>query len=278
MSEGTTTPAPGTLAADPAFAQFPAEIQGAFKNKGWDGKPIMEAVLESMRSYQEAERFLGAPKDKLVRLPKDATDEAGIKEFRTRTGVPDDVKGYDFSAIKFNDGTALDPNAIGALAPALHAAGVPKERAPEIMAAFVKFMDSADTEASAAATAKLATERDALKANWGANFEANKFIASQAVQKLGWSEEVVNGLEQVAGYKNIMDALLKVGQMMGEDKFVSTQHGPKGIMTADQAQARLNELKADRAWVTKFNAGDATANREHDDLIRIIAASRPGYS
>lgn len=280
MTEGTTTPAPGTLAADPAFAQFPAEIQGAFKNKGWDSKPVTEAALEVMRSYQEAERFLGAPKDKLVRLPKDAADEAGIKEFRTRIGVPDDVKGYDFNAVKFADGTALDPSAIGALAPALHAAGVPKDRAPEIMAAFVKFMDGAEAEETASATAKLVVERDALKANWGANFEANKFIASQAVQKLGWDAETVSGLEKVVGYNKIMDALLKVGQMMGEDKFVADPQGGanKGVMTVDQAKARLAELKADRTWVTKVNAGDAAANREHNDLVRLIAAGSPMYS
>lgn len=269
----TVTPPAGSLAADPAFAKFDPEMQGAFKNHGWDQKSPSEAAAEAMKSYREAEKFLGVPKDQLVRMPRDAADEAGWKALRTRLGVPGEAKEYDFSAVKFTDGTELDGQFTDAMRASLHAAGVPKDRAPEVVKAMVKFMEGAEQGDVAERTAKLATERDALTKNWGPNMEANKFIAKQAALKMGLTEEVVNNMEQSAGYAATMNALLKIGQMMGEDKFVANPGGQPGVMTVDQAKARLTELKNDNAWARKVSAGDVTSNREFDALIRIIAGS-----
>lgn len=275
-TEGTITPgapAVGTLAADPAFAQFDAETQGMFKNKGWDTKTPTEAAHEAAKSYREAERYLGVPKDQIVRMPKDAADAAGWKVFNERIGVPADAKGYDFKDVKFADGTALDASFIEAIAPALQSAGVSKDRAPEVIKAVVKFMDGAEATENAESTAKLAVERDLVQKNWGNNMEANKFIVRQAVMKLGLTESVVDALEKTAGYSGTMNALLKIGQQMGEDRFVQTPPGgTPGIMTRDQAAARLTELKADSGWVKKFNDGDSHTNREFDNLTRLMTA------
>lgn len=278
MSDGTTppsVPAAGTLAADPAFAQFDAELQGAFKNKGWDAKPIAEAAREAMNSYREAERFVGMPKDQIVRLPKDAADEAGIKAFRTRIGVPEDFKGYDFSGVKNADGTPIDTQLAEAIAKAAHTAGVPKGEGASIAGALLKHLESTKLSGETERLAKLATDRDTLKANWGANMEANSFIVKQAALKLGLTEEIVTALEKTAGYNATMNAMLKIGQLMGEDRFVANPAtGSPGVMSVDQAKARFTELKADTAWVTKLNNGDAAANRELDGLVRMIASGQ----
>src|ERR1700687_1920968 len=93
MTDGTTTPGVGSLAADPAYAQFDAETQGMFKNKGWDAKTPAEAAHEAAKSYREAERYLGVPQDQIVLLPKDAADAAGWKQscvfIRMRPKQPD---------------------------------------------------------------------------------------------------------------------------------------------------------------------------------------------
>lgn len=274
MTDASTTvaPAAGTLAADPAFAQFDAETQGAFKNKGWDAKSPAEAAREALKSYREAEKHIGIPSDQIVRVPKDATDEAGWKALHTRLGVPVDAKGYDFKDVKFSDGSALDAAFVEAMSPALLSAGVSKDRAPEVVKAVVKFMDNAETNGNAESTAKLAQERDLVAKNWGANMEANKFIVKQAVMKLGLTEDVVGALENTAGYSATMNALLKLGQMIGEDKFVNTPPGGvPGVMTRDQALAKMAENRADMGWVTKLNNGDAVVNREFDALTRIMA-------
>lgn len=272
MSDGTTTegPAAGTLAADPAWKTFDADTQGAFTNKGWNLKSPAEAAREALKSYREVEAHIGIPKDQLIRMPKDATDAAGWKALHDKLGVPSDAKGYDFKDIKFADGKALDAPFVDAVAPALHAAGVAKDRAPEVLKAVVKFMDGAEQNAIAEKTAKLAVERDKIAKDWGSNMESNKFIVKQAVQKLGMSEEVVTAIEGAAGYAATMNAFLKLGQMMGEDKFVQTPPGgTPGVMTASQAEARIKELKGDSAWVSRFNAGGVAENREFEALVRV---------
>jgi hypothetical protein len=267
-----SAPPAGTLAADPAFATFDAETQGAFKNHGWDAKSPAEAAREALKSFREAEKFVGIPKDQLVRLPKDATDAEGVKAFRTRIGVPEDAKGYDFSGVKFSDGTALDEDFVSSIGSAFHSEGVPKDAAPNIARAIVKFIDDADKNSATVSQAKAAEDADTLRKSWGHHMEANTFIANQAAEKLGLDKDILQTLVGAEGRTKVANALLKIGQMMGEDKFVSPQNREvPGVMNREQAEARFQELKADTGWVSKVNAGDTKAVAELDALNRIRA-------
>jgi len=277
---GTTTASVTTLAADPFFANITDANDPrkgaleAFKLKGWDAKSPAEAAYEAMKSYHEAEKHIGIPKDQILRMPKDATDKEGWTALRARLGVPADPKDYDFTQVKFADGSDLDDEFTNAMRASLHANGVPKDAAAGIVKDVVKFMDGVTTSSTAEQQAAIASGRDALAKSWGANAEANKFIASQAAIKLGLSEDFINSLEQGVGYEKTMQTMLKLGQMMGEDKFVSNQNANSpGVLTREQASGRLDELKRDNAWVAKVNAGDYKANEEFNALTRIIAMS-----
>lgn len=265
-------PAAGTLSADPAFANLDAETRGAIANHGWDKKAPFEAFSEAFKSFREAEKFTGVPKDQIARIPKDVADEAGWKALHTRLGVPEKPEEYDFKDVKFADGSELDPQFVGAMAPALQAAGVPKDRAPDVVKAVVKFMEGATASEDAETQATLAKGRDEIAKSWGGNKEANAFIVKQAVIKLGLPEAVVDSLEKSAGYAPTMQALLKIGQMMGEDKFIASPApgGGGSVMTREQAVSRLGDLKRDPSWVKKVNTGDAIANREFNDLTQMI--------
>ena len=270
-STTATGPAAGSLAADPAFLTFDADTQGAFKNHGWDTKTPAEAAAAALKSFRDAEKFIGIPKDRVVAWPKDATDEAGWKSVRARLGVPEDSKGYDFKDIKQKDGADLDPQFTEAMSSAFLKTGVPKDAAPELTKAVVAFMEKAGEAEAAESSARLATERASLAKDWGANMEPNKFIATQAAVKLGLTPEVVNALENAAGYKATLNALLKMGQMMGEDKFVANPNSAiQGVMSREQAVATYNERKQDAAWVAKVNSGDFKAMEEWRALTTLM--------
>lgn len=279
---GQGEPAPGatpgatagalTLAADPAFAQWAPELQGAFKNKGWDQKTPAEAAAEAMKSYNEAERHIGIPKDQILRMPKGPDDAEGWKALRTRLGAPEAADKYDFSEIKFADGTELDEGFTSAMRNALFARGTPTEDAKGIVKDVVSFLEGAETASSAEQTAALTADKQKLVTSWGPNKEANEFIVRQAVMKLGLDEGVVNALEKASGYEPTMQALLKIGQMMGEDKFVTNRESPtKGVLTREQAMARKQQLRADSDFVSRFNADNYQAIEEMNALDRIIA-------
>ncbi len=277
-SPGTPAPAPApaaaptTFGADPYFATLTPELQGSFKNKGWDQKTSAEAAVEAMKSYHEAEKHIGIPKDQIVRLPKDAADAEGWKAFNAKIGVPDKAEGYDFSKIKFADGSDLDDSFIDTMRKAAFERGLPASKASEFVADVVKWMDGVEQSETVSKQAAIAQGRDELAKSWGVNAETNKFIAQQAAVKLGLDEDFINAMEAQAGYAKTMQTMLKLGQMMGEDKFVSNQEGPaKGVLTREQATARLDELKRDSTWVAKVNAGDTRVNDEFNALTRIIA-------
>lgn len=266
------TYAAGTLGADPGYAALAPELQGAFKNKGWDAKTPFEAAVESFKSYTEVEKHLGIPRDQLLRVPKDAADVDGWKAVNARLGVPAKPEEYDLSKVTFKDGTELDDSFSNTIKAAMHAEGVPASRAPALVSAIVKYMDGVEETETAQLQAKLAEGRDKLNKSWGANAEAFKFIAGQAVLKLGLPKDFVETVEKTVGYEQTMQTLLKIGQAMGEDKLVSNDLGDgKQLLTAEQAQARLAEKKRDSEWVRKVNAGDFQANQEHDALLRVIS-------
>lgn len=270
--QGTTTAGAGTLAADPAFAKFDAETQGFFKNKGWDSKPTMEVAQALATSYREAEKFLGAPKDELLRMPK-ATDAEAVKAFRLKIGAGEKPEDYDFSAIKYADGTELADDFIATMRNTFAANGTPKSDADAIVKAVVKFIDDGEASAATINQGKVAAEADALRKSWGNSLEANTFIANQAAEKLGLGKDILDSLVSASNRVAVCNALLKIGQMMGEDRFVASPAHTKGVMGPDQASAKLDALLSDQAWGAKLAAGDTAALAEFDALTRMKAAS-----
>jgi hypothetical protein len=280
MPDGTTTVT--SVAADPYFVN-PGNwddatrtsregLLGSLKVKGWDQKPHMEALQEAVKSYHEAEKVIGIPREQLVRMPKDAADKEGWAAFNAKIGVPEKADGYDFSKIKFSDGSDLDDSFINSMRESVYSRGIPAAKAQELVGDFVKFMEGAEAQEAATRQAAIVEGRAQIDASWGAKKEANTFIATQAVTKLGLPQEFIQNLENTAGYATTMQTLLKLGQMMGEDKFVATGDGPvKGILTREQAQAKLDELKRDSAWSAKVSAGDFKANEEFNALVRIVS-------
>lgn len=274
--QGTTpnSSAPaGTLAADPGFATFDAETQGFFKNRGLDSKPLMEVISEVSKSYREAAKFTGVPPEQLLRLPKDASDAEGWKNVWKRLGAPEKADGYDFKEIKYADGKELDDAFKSKMGAAFHNRGVPADTAREITKEFIKLLDDSSSSETAERTAKLATERDALAKSWGANMEANKFIVRQAALKTGLTPEITEALEKSVGYEKTMQHLLKIGMMLGEDKYVANPNAQiKGVMTKEQAVAKKVELRDDPDFVKRFNAGDHKAVAEMNALDIIVAS------
>lgn len=262
--------AAGAGAVAPWHQGVEPEVLGHWQNKGIKLDSPRDVAIEMTKAARAAQAHIGAPPELIVRLPKDVSDEAGWKAVYNRLGVPNEAKDYDLSAVKRADGKDVDATLADALRPAMLNARVPKDRAGDVVAAVVKHLDGIQAEETAQKTVKLAEEKAALSKNWGANEAANKFIASQAAQKLGLTPEQVATLEGVVGYSKVMEMFHKIGRSLGEDKYVNGEQQGSGIMSRDQAIARKSELMADKAWVARKTAGDAPANREMRALNIII--------
>lgn len=231
-----------------------AEGIGWLQNRGLDGKSADEVAVAAISAHREAQKFLGVNASELVRLPKERTDPAwkGVYE---RLGKPLDAKDYDFSTVKSGD-KALDDSLTAKLRDVAWRNNLSKEAAVEVAKDFVKIQAEAGTADADTRAATIAADRLALDKSWGSNKTANMFIAQQALKKFNLEPEIVNLIESQVGYGKTMNFFLAVGQAMGEDKLViaNTPNGDK-VMTSEQASAKIGELKADKEWVKRYQAG-----------------------
>lgn len=252
-----------------------ADLKGHVANRGWDKLDATSALQQAVKAHREAERLIGVPAEQVLRLPKDINDTEGYGRIYKALGAPADAKEYDFSGVKFADNSELNPEfaeGLRGLAAKLH---LPKDGAVEVAKWVASTIDADEAKETAEYTAKLTAEKETLAKNWGANAGVNKIIAQNAATKLGVDAEAMAALEKSIGYAKVMDMFRNIGSKIGEDKFVNNGNGSgSDVMTADQAQAKLDMLARDEGWMTKFNAGDITAKTEFDNLTKLITAAR----
>lgn len=266
----TLNPAPETT----WYSGYDDETKGYVQNKGLSTKTVGEAFAAVSKMHRDAEKFVGAPADELIRLPKDPTSPEW-KNVYQRLGAPKDAKEYDFKDIKFTDGTELDPAFTDLMRTNAVSANLTKDQALTVTKAVVQFLDKADQDDVAQFTAQVAKEKAELKANWGANEAANMVIARAAANALGVKPETVAALEKTAGYAQVMEMFRQIGTKIGEDKFVSGNTGgnPNAPMTREAAISRKKELMNDAQWRTRYLQGGSEEKRQMEALIRIEVGS-----
>jgi len=210
-----------------------------------------------------------------MRLPTDPIKEPdAMKQIWQRLGAPQEAKDYDFPTLKDKDGKVTNTKLDSDLRETLFKAYVPKQMGSEIASAVTKHLADIATAEAAEAAASIQTERETLAKNWGANAPANKVVAQNAAAALGMKPEEVDALENVVGYARTMEMLRSIGEKIGEDKFIRSPGSGGGALSIDQAQAKLSELKSDKAWVSRYLGGDVAAQREMQNLLKIITPER----
>lgn len=270
MTDEIITP---TTTEQPAswFAGADTETLGYLQNRGWDKLPADKAANEAVKAHREAEKLLGVSQEQLVRLPKDAADVAGWNAVHKKLGVPEKPEEYDISGAKFSDGKTLGEKEVAALQQIASELKLPKASAALLAQHLIKIAEAEGNNTKAEFEAKMASETENLKKNWGSNFSAHKLIAEETMKKFGIPPEAVTALAEAAGYAATMEAFRNIGVRTGEDKFIISGDRSGGLMTKDEANYKMSQLQNDRAWYTRFSNGDAAANREFSDLTKIIA-------
>jgi len=246
------------------------EIIGHLQNRGLDKKSAAEAAISEARAYREAQKLLGVPPEQLVRIPKDANDQEGWAKLHERLGVPTDLTKYDFSDVKFTDGSAVEDDFVKSLREFAGSTKLTVDAAKSVARFIVKQIEASEAADTAEYASKLANEQTILKTNWGSNAAVNKVVAENAAAKLGVKPEEIAALEKGVGYARVMEMFRNIGVRMGEDQFVNGGQ-PGGAMTVEQAKATLAQREADKDWVAKFERGDSAAKNEWNNLTRVIA-------
>jgi hypothetical protein len=256
------TPPPAPTPGTPWYqGKADAEMIGYWENKAWKHDDPVTIALEATKAAREAQKFVGVPPEQLLRLPKDAKDEAGWNTIYNRLGKPKDAKEYDLSSVKFANDKPLDEAFAETLRQTAFSNHLSKDAATAFAQSMAKFMDAQDAAELAETTANVDRQKAELKKSWGANYEENRLAAMQGARRLGMSDEDFNVLGNTVGLVRMMDIFRKIGTGTTEDTFVegANSGNPK---TVASAQARLAELMQDQAWGERLLKGDAATVRE----------------
>lgn len=267
MTEPTPSQTPNpTPTPAPAWHDGVApEVLGFWQNKGIPLDNPKDFGVKLTELYKGAEKFIGVPPDQVVKIPKSDAPPEDIRAYYERLGAPKEAKDYDLSAVK-------DTSIAEAMRASMHDRGVPKDAATAVATAVAKALESSATTATTLDAAKLQEQKDALAKNWGDKFQYNQLQAIEGARRLGITPEGVKAMEGQIGYDAVMEAMRKIGANTREDTFVERgAGGPVGdVTTTEGAHARKAELMNDKAWVTKYNAGDPAAKREMTRLNQMI--------
>lgn len=276
MSEESTGTGNDTIdgggGGDPWHASYDADTRGWLENRGLtklDAKDVLPKVIDGFRN---AEKKLGVPSDQMLRLPADRAANGAMNDVWNKLGRPDDQGGYTLPTAADGDDKDFEGWARGKF----HGHGLTQDQASGLYRDFTEMIAGASTQNET--DAKLENEASVtdLKREWGNTYERNIEVARNAIRALGADTGVVDKLEELMGYPNVIKLFNTIGQKIGEPAFASgdTNSGIPGMPSTPQAaQVRINELKNDSAFVKKYNSGDTESRTLMTNLHKVAAAS-----
>lgn len=247
---------------------------GSIQNRGWDKLPADQAARELVKAYRNLEKIQRTPADQMLRLPKQ-DDPQDVENFWRRLGKPEKAEEYEFGDINWDndsDKTARFKEVARKVAAENH---MPKEMAEKMVRAIFDWSDQESTQSEDAVRAKHKAEEQELYQSWGTpnspTYRSNAFLVDRALTDLGISQDDADAIRDRIGLKPFMEMFHRIGQAMGEDKFVTTDGSygvARGPMTREQAATALTNQKSDPQFRQKVLKGDKMAWQQMQDLIR----------
>lgn len=260
----------------PWYDGLAPELLGHAQNRGLDKKTADEAARQLLSDHREAQQRLGLPPERVLRLPTDANDPGWADVYQRAFGTPKDAAEYKFEGLKFKDGKEVPAEFVETVRGLAQDLKLPVTGATKLAERIVAYVDKdAELDAQEHATA-VAAAHATLRQSWGANYDLNLFKTGRVVEALGWDKATMDGIQGAVGADKLLNGLLSLANKMSEAELLRGNAPPGvGSMTREQAIERLATLRADKSWGAKVVAGDADANREFQDLHKIIQGPPP---
>ena len=245
------------------MAGFNDDLKSWATNKGY------KDPADLANSYRNLEKLQGVPQDRLLKLPESFYDEktgALTAEGRTiyeRLGAPKTAAEYGITA----PAEGGDPKRLENFLKNAHDLGLTKAQAQKLAAADGEYTNSFITGMQEQRTAAFRDQEAALKKEWGAAYDSNKNIASDAVRRLGWDSAKIDAVSGAIGHAETMKLLSSLGKSVGEGAFINGQK-PNAPLEPANAKARIAELTADRDFGTRLMNGEGEAKATWERLHR----------
>ncbi len=260
VQPGTESAAPAPVATQSTdwTSTLNEDLRGFVQNKGFKD-PSM--VLDS---YRNLEKLMGAPKDRLLKLPEKMDDAAAMNEIFTKLGKPATPGEYQLEVPKENGNPEFTKWAQGTF----HELGLTKAQGETLVAKWNELQAGQSKAGMEQLQAKAAQQEVALKREWGAAFDQNIGAAKRAAQVLDIKPEVIDSLERAMGFDGVMKLMHSLGTKVGEDSFVVGGKSSTGFqaLTPEAARNEIAAKRSDNEFIKRYTNGDASAREEMNRL------------
>lgn len=272
-ADGGNGAAPGAEVASTPVAEsstwysgFDPDTSGWLENRGLTKLDEKAALPELVKGFRNAEKYIGTPAEKLLRLPDfDKADKMELDQFYSKLGRPADAKDYNLQVPEGQSREFAD-----FAQNMFHEAGLSPRQAEKITAKWNEHVNGILGGEEANKQQALKDQDASLRSEWGYAYDKNLSIAKNAAQSIGLTPEKVDALESALGFDGVMKLMAEIGGKIGEAGYVTgdspTATGP---MTPNQAVAKLATLRDDKEWVSKYMNGNAEARAEMDRLMKM---------
>lgn len=209
----------------------------------------MDSVFDNLLS---ARKLVGMDKGRVALLPKDDKDEKGWNDFYAAQGRPEAADKYAVPP-KRADGRDYAPEDKAfqaAVLPILHEAGLTQRQLERILPKW----DELQAGLGKAHDEKLLGEQkaagDALRKEWGANFDGNIGLADSAIQHLSKELKLGDGLAKALNASSLGNnpelarVFAHLGKQLKEDGLLG-KGGENSGMNADTAKAEIQRMEGD---------------------------------
>ena len=157
-----------------------------------------------------------------------------------------------------------------------HELGLPTQTVKALSAKHSAYVASAIAQQEKDYNRSVEADKKALLGEWKAGHERMLNAAKTAAKALGFTPDMIDGIEKTAGYAGTWKFFAELGKKMGEDGFVTG--GDKGTfsgqMTPAEAKGEWEKMKIDPTTVAalkdKMHPGHKAAKAKQDNLFKIM--------
>jgi hypothetical protein len=246
-----------------------ADTRGWLGNKQYFGPDLVKAdvakgVAEMVKAHRSMESVMGRNR---LAAPKDINDTEAYTAIYKALGHPADKAGYD---IKLPEGG--NQQYLEGMLDTFHKAGLSVSQAQAIVKASDEFGAAIARERDAAFATQSTAELEQTRKEWGPQADRNFAAAQRFTNTFGIDKPTMEKIERAVGTKTMLGLFSKIGMALTEDRGAGASgSGAMPVSTVEGAKAQLADLRADKGWVQRQQAGGATENRELERLLGIIA-------
>lgn len=253
------------------FSSFDEDTRGWMDNKGLTKLDQTAALESAVKGFRSAEKYVGVPHDKLLRVPDwDKAEAVELDQFYGKLGRPDAPDKYD---LKMPDGG--DPGLTEFTKSLFHEAGLTDRQARLVYDKWNEHMGKLQATELENYQVSVAQQDASLRKEWGQAYDQQIDSAKSAARALGLNNNQIDAMEATLGFDGLMKMMSNIGGKIGEDRFVTGNEGGsfEGKMTPASAKARITQLQGDKDWTTKYLAGNIQAKAEMERLMQMAYPS-----